>query len=337
MEPLYDCFRADARDDGRDGRSPDANGLARRIHPRSERAGLHVSRRAAAASGAAGRVHSESEQRRFRTCPSSLSLARAGWRAPSGPPEHRKLRERTGPGLRHHHDEESLPEAEQIERRLTSRYGNPAVVRLVQSMSAEQSPQLYLEVSGLIDARHLKPSTYDARVKQAAKNLCQAIENRRLSARPTAWATIRPGSIASAATFFVRPTGGSISGAEDAYQAVQWTMQAGERDAGLRPRPPWPGVYLRRDRFARQVFRVRPRDGPELAQRRAGRPYRGDRRGDQGGRARHADRQCPSGRPGRRGGTEEGRRNRVDRRTEGLRNDGRVGRRPDHAGRPAAA
>jgi carboxyl-terminal processing protease len=130
--------------------------------------------------------------------------------------------------------EELLPEREQIQRKLTMRYGNPAVMRLIRSMSPEQSLELYLEVSGLIDARHLKPSTYDARVKQAAKNLCQAVENGAFLQANGA------GDDSGRLDSFRRDVlrlaeGRSINGAEDAYQALQWTMQAGDRDAGLRP------------------------------------------------------------------------------------------------------
>ena len=149
---------------------------------------------------------------------------------PDAAPRHRTApRERQAPG-----HEEALPEREQIQRKLTSRYGNPAVVRLIRSMSPEQSLELYLEVSGLIDARHLKPSTYDARVKQAVKNLCQAVEN---------GAFLRANGLGDDSgrleTFrrdVLRLTEGrSINGAEEAYQAVQSTMQMAERDAGLRP------------------------------------------------------------------------------------------------------
>jgi hypothetical protein len=84
--------------------------------------------------------------------------------SPRRAPHHR-------PEPRRGHEEDSLPEHELIQRKLTVRYGNPAVVHLLRSLSTEQGFQLFTEVSILIDSRHLKPSTYDARVKQAAKNL----------------------------------------------------------------------------------------------------------------------------------------------------------------------
>lgn len=166
----------------------------------------------------------------------------------SPPPRHswphddrdRSPRHPDGMGHRRHHDrpapahEEQLPEREQIQRKLTSRYGNPAVLRLVHSMPSQQSLEVYLEVSQLIDARHLKPSTYDVRVKQAVKNLYQGLEN------PAFLQANGLGDDPSRLDNLHRDLdrvaqGKPINGAEDAYQALQWTMQAAERDAGLRP------------------------------------------------------------------------------------------------------
>ena len=89
-------------------------------------------------------------------------------------------------------------------------------------------------MSGLIDARHLKPSTYDARVKQAVKNLCAALDNPSfLRANELG---DDPARLDSLRRDFVRVSEGQpIKGADDAYQALQWTMQTAERDAGLRP------------------------------------------------------------------------------------------------------
>ena len=109
------------------------------------------------------------------------------------------------------------------------------MLRLLHSLSAQQSLEVYLEVSGMIDARHLKPSTYDARVKQAVKNLCAGPSTIRPSCGPTNWVTIRAVSTACVAILCEWPRGSPSRGADDAYQALQWTMQTAERDAGLRP------------------------------------------------------------------------------------------------------
>jgi carboxyl-terminal processing protease len=138
------------------------------------------------------------------------------------------------PEPRRGHEEDSLPEHELIQRKLTVRYGNPAVVRLLRSLSTEQGFQLFTEVSILIDSRHLKPSTYDARVKQAAKNLFEALDNRAflrangLEGDPSRTAAFRV-DIEQLANSH------PISGRDEAYQALRWTMRAAEEHAGLRP------------------------------------------------------------------------------------------------------
>jgi carboxyl-terminal processing protease len=146
--------------------------------------------------------------------------------SPRRQPHHR-------PEPRRGHEEDSLPERELIQRKLTVRYGNPAVVHLLRSLSTEQGFQLYTEVSILIDSRHLKPSTYDARVKQAAKNLFEALDNRAflrangLEGDPSRTAAFRVDVEQLANSH-------PISGRDEAYQALRWTMRAAEEHAGLR-------------------------------------------------------------------------------------------------------
>jgi carboxyl-terminal processing protease len=147
--------------------------------------------------------------------------------SPRRAPHHR-------PEPRRGHEEDSLPEHELIQRKLTVRYGNPAVVHLLRSLSTEQGFQLFTEVSILIDSRHLKPSTYDARVKQAAKNLFEGLDNRAflrangLQGDPSRTAAFRTDVEQLANSH-------AISGRDEAYQALRWTMRAAEEHAGLRP------------------------------------------------------------------------------------------------------
>jgi carboxyl-terminal processing protease len=146
------------------------------------------------------------------------------------PHHQRPLRPATRPG----HEEDALSPAELTQRKLTTRYGNPAVIRLTHSMSQEQGLKFYLEASNLIDARHLKPSSYDARVKQTANNLLGGLENRTflqtagLSDDPARLEMFRNDLLELA-------RGRQITDADDAYQAVQWTMNKAQRDAGIRP------------------------------------------------------------------------------------------------------
>ena len=148
------------------------------------------------------------------------------------PPQHRvRHHEQDRPAVRH---DDQLPERELIQRKLTIRYGNPVILRLEHSMSSQQSLELYQEISSLIDARHLNPSSYDARVKQAVKNLTLALENpvflqaNGLGQDPSRVDAFR-GDLQRVAD------GQPVRNADDASQAMQWTMQAAERDAGLRP------------------------------------------------------------------------------------------------------
>jgi C-terminal peptidase prc len=149
------------------------------------------------------------------------------------PPPQRRMRhhEQDRPAVRH---DDQLPEPELIRRKLTNRYGNPTIVRMVRSMSPQQSLEVYQEISGLIDARHLKPTSYDARVKQAVKNLTLALDNPVfLQANGVGQ---DPGRLDAFRVDLQRVAEGQpVKNADDAAQALQWTMQAAERDAGLRP------------------------------------------------------------------------------------------------------
>jgi carboxyl-terminal processing protease len=147
--------------------------------------------------------------------------------SPNGAPHRR-------PEHRRPHEEDLLPERELIQRKLSVRYGNPAVVQLLRSLSAEQGQQLFAEVSILIDSRHLKPSAYDARVKQAAKNLIEGLNNRAFLRangleRDSSQVTAFRADLEQLAN--CRP----ISGRDEANQALRWTMGAAEQHGGLRP------------------------------------------------------------------------------------------------------
>lgn len=67
--------------------------------------------------------------------------------------------------------------AERTQLRLIARYSNPVNVRLLRSLSKDQGLRWFSEASRLIDERHLKPASYQARVIQAATNLWYGIEN----------------------------------------------------------------------------------------------------------------------------------------------------------------
>ncbi|MCA9062253.1 MAG: S41 family peptidase [Planctomycetaceae bacterium] len=68
-------------------------------------------------------------------------------------------------------------EAKAIYDLITRRYENPANVRAIRAMSANQAAQLFNEVSQKIDERHLEPVSYDLRVQRALRNLTMALDN----------------------------------------------------------------------------------------------------------------------------------------------------------------
>ena len=75
-------------------------------------------------------------------------------------------------------DEDQEPTGrELVDLRLTARYGDPVVVRFIKGTSIRQFANLVLETSRLIDSRHIEPTTYEARVAQAAENLRVAVRN----------------------------------------------------------------------------------------------------------------------------------------------------------------
>ncbi len=128
--------------------------------------------------------------------------------------------------------EEELSTSEKIRLRLTVRYGNPVVERLVWNTSADRTLSLYREVSSLIDNRHIEPASYSARTAAALNNLWFAVENseflrvNRSSFTSDKVAAYRNALKSTAAKYPVR------SGS-DAMNLMSAVMQMSERQFGL--------------------------------------------------------------------------------------------------------
>ncbi|MEX1232621.1 MAG: S41 family peptidase [Planctomycetaceae bacterium] len=60
--------------------------------------------------------------------------------------------------------------------KLTYRYSDPTFVRFVNNANANSAYNLYSEINKLIDERHVKPKSYDDRVKKAVSNLLTAMD-----------------------------------------------------------------------------------------------------------------------------------------------------------------
>lgn len=63
-----------------------------------------------------------------------------------------------------------------VAEKVAKRYADPRVVRIVQQLSPQAGEALYLEVSQMIDNRHVKPTTYDQRVQAAMEHLTIALQ-----------------------------------------------------------------------------------------------------------------------------------------------------------------
>ncbi len=60
--------------------------------------------------------------------------------------------------------------------KIAKRYADPRVVRIVQQLTPQAGEALYLEVSQMIDSRHVKPTTYDQRVQSGMEHLTIALQ-----------------------------------------------------------------------------------------------------------------------------------------------------------------
>lgn len=66
---------------------------------------------------------------------------------------------------------------QQIQKRLTYRYQDPATLRFLQSVPFNSAVSMYQEISQLLDARHLQPKSYNDRAARALQNLSYALNN----------------------------------------------------------------------------------------------------------------------------------------------------------------
>jgi carboxyl-terminal processing protease len=71
-----------------------------------------------------------------------------------------------------------VPEASQptVIEKIEQRYSDPRVIRMLQQLTREQSKSFFIEVSDLIDSRHLNPATYGQRVDHGLEHLLQGLD-----------------------------------------------------------------------------------------------------------------------------------------------------------------
>ena len=122
----------------------------------------------------------------------------------------------------------------EINNRLSVRYGNPAVTRLVTGISVHRAVSVYNETSRLIDTRHLQPATYEVRTQRALDNLSLAMENlaflqaNRISPTPAQIKNFRDSLAWLSAN---RPARTS----SDAMNTMRWTAEIAQKTVGLSP------------------------------------------------------------------------------------------------------
>lgn len=63
-----------------------------------------------------------------------------------------------------------------VAEKIAKRYADPRVVRIVQQLTPSAGEALYLEVSQMIDNRHVQPTTYHQRVQSALEHLTIALQ-----------------------------------------------------------------------------------------------------------------------------------------------------------------
>lgn len=64
-----------------------------------------------------------------------------------------------------------------VDEKISQRYSDPRIVRMIQQMTVSNMESMYTEISQLIDGRHITPATYARRVDNALVHLSQAVEN----------------------------------------------------------------------------------------------------------------------------------------------------------------
>ena len=69
------------------------------------------------------------------------------------------------------------PHIPTVAEKIQHRYGDPRVVRLLERLTHQSAVSLYVEIGQMIDARHIKPTTYAQRVDGAFDHLLLAIQS----------------------------------------------------------------------------------------------------------------------------------------------------------------
>lgn len=123
---------------------------------------------------------------------------------------------------------------ESPQTRITRRYQDPSIVRLLHTVPADRCLTVYQEVLTLIAARHLEPTSLAQQVDRGMTNLLQAVEN------PAFWQANQLPQNPQRVEMFRQTVAsadwrGSIRDVGSAVAVLRWTMDVAGQQLGLNP------------------------------------------------------------------------------------------------------
>lgn len=121
-----------------------------------------------------------------------------------------------------------------LEEKLSRRYSDPRVVRTMGLLTGNRAEAFYRETSTMIDARHLNPTSYTERTRNALEHLAAALSNpefqraTNLRANPSAIRNLQQSLTEMARTLNVRDV-------NEGLETLRQTSNLAQRSVGLNP------------------------------------------------------------------------------------------------------
>jgi carboxyl-terminal processing protease len=123
--------------------------------------------------------------------------------------------------------------------RISQRYADPRVIRMLSQLTPSGIESLYSEVSDLIDGRHITPATYAKRVDNALDHLTQAlevpsfVEAAQLNASPAALSSLKDDLQELRTTLWVRNRNDALSAMRKVQLMVAESIDANPAAVGM--------------------------------------------------------------------------------------------------------
>jgi len=119
------------------------------------------------------------------------------------------------------------------QQKITSRYTSSQMRGFLSRTSMQQLSSLYLEVSQMIDARHVSPSSYEQRTMEAAQGLAQALDNPAFL--QTNGANVNSNNIRSTQNELIQTAQQQPArSAQELVGVMQWSAELVSRQTGIR-------------------------------------------------------------------------------------------------------